>query len=786
MKKTVKYSLSVLVIVIGLLLLAPFFLNIEDYKQQIEQQVEDATGRHLKIGGLQASLFPWIGVTLDDVVLANRQGFSERDFLKVKHLDVQVAFLPLLSKKLEIIRFNLQSPEIFMERNAKGEGNWEDLLPASSEPMPALAGNKNKAVANHQGDTKSSLALAAFSAQSLQLHDGEFIWQDAQSGVHMALTDVQVDLDDVQLSHPVQAKISARLNNDKFVMNAQLGPIGDLATLNVNKLPMQVSFKSDSLRLKSFAPWLASFPEALGDINQASAMLNVQMEQRPDGVRLLAGEGALSAAMNIGLDWKVEMPTANALRLNHVGIAINDKALFAIQGNVKKLQTTPRYTLRIQGEKMQRAWLEGLMPSLAEMYAGNPAPWQSLKVGASLSGTNDRIDLRDMQVLLDGEIVQLSGSVGFAKAPNIRLRVAAKDLHLDPWLPQPVQVAPVNSSVEGNSASIDSSTTAVAEPTAVEPDLRFLKAWRVSMQLQIEKLVMRGLEMDHLRGTLKGERGVFHLAPLGFNLAGGQVRETASLNVNRYPVTWSESIHVADLKLQPVLQALASTDLLDGTMQLDTNLTARGLLAQSAMQSLNGTGQLVLQNGRVKGFDIAGGLRNLSSLGMQGSGSAKYTDFAQLQASFKIHNGIATNKDLFMASPLFRLTGKGVVNLPSSRLDYHVRPKLVGSLVGQGDTLMVRKGLSVPLHIYGAFASPKIKPELDAKSVIENAGGLMGSGASGVGGVLGGIGSLLGGKQAQPSKSKAAEIKPARVQPKAAPMTPEQQIQKNVRGLLGF
>jgi len=776
MKKIVKYSLSVLAVVVGLLLLAPFFLDIEDYKQQIEQQVEDATGRHLTIGGLQASLFPWIGVTLDDVVLANRQGFSERDFLKVKHLNVQVALLPLLSKKIEIARFKLKSPEIFMERNAKGEGNWEDLLPTSSESMTALKASEKNTPASQTDDEATSLALASFSAEALQLHDGIFIWQDAQSGVRMALTDVQVALDDVQLEHPMHAKVSARLNNDKVVIDAQLGPVGDLASLDVNTLPIQLSLKSDAIRLKSFSTWIGELPKQLGDINQASVMLNAQLEQRPDGARLLVGEGALSASMNIAVDWKVEMPNANALRLNHVAIAVNNKPLFALQGDVKHLNKKPRYTLRMQGESIQRTWLEGLLPELKSMYAGHPAAWKTFKLGASLAGTAERVDLRDMQMLLDGEIVQLSGSVGFAKAPDIRLRLAAKSLHLDPWLPQAAEASESHSQQEPNAARTGKQGSA-----AVEPDLRFLRPWRVSAQLQVEKLVMRGMELGHLRGTLKGERGIFKLAPLRFNLAGGQVRETASLNANRYPATWTESIHISDLKLKPVLQAVANTDLLDGTMQLDTNLKAKGLLPKAAMASLNGTGQLLLQNGRIKGFDIAGGLRNLSSLGMQASSGAKYTDFAQLQASFKIRNGIATNKDLFMASPLFRLTGKGVVNLPNASMDYHVRPKLVGSLIGQGDTITVRKGLSVPLHIYGPFASPKVRPELDAESVLENAGGVLGSGASGVGGVLGDMGSVLSGKHAQPSSSKASKPKS-----KPRPVTPEQQLQKGLQGILGF
>lgn len=767
--KMLKYSLGLLFVLLVLLLAAPFFLNVDDYKQQIEQQVEDATGRTLKIGGLQASLFPWIGLTLDDVVLANRNGFSDHDFLKVKHLDIQVAFLPLLNRQVEIARFKLDAPEIFLERNAKGEGNWEDLIPApSSEP-----------VAEKQDDSSSDtgFALAALSAELLQLHDGRFIWLDAQSDTRIALTDVQLDLDDVQLERPVHGKLSVRLNDDKIELEAQVGPLLDLGALDVNRLPIQLSIKSDAIRLKSFAALIGAFPEQLGKIEKASVMLNVQFEQRPDGARLLAGEGALLAAVNIGLNWKVKMPNANTLNLNKVGVAINGKSLFVLQGDVKQLNKAPRYSLRIQGETIERTWLAGFVPELESMYAAHPSAWKTLKIGASLAGTKDRVDLRDMQLLLNGEIVQLSGSVGFAKAPDIRLRMAAKTLHLDPWLPQPKEAVKTSEAGKQDEQA--------QENAATEPDLRFLKPWRVSMQLQVEKLLMRGLELGNLRGALKADRGIFKLDPLSFDLAEGQVRETASLNANRYPVTWTESIHISGLKLKPVLLAVADTDLLDGTMQLDTNVKATGLLPQAAKSSLSGTGQLLLQNGRVKGFDIAGALRNLTSLGMGSGQEKKYTDFAQLQASFKIRKGIAKNNDLFMASPLFRLTGKGLVDLPNSSLDYKVRPKLIGSLIGQGDTLTVRKGLSVPLHIFGPFDSPSIRPDMDMKSLLENASGLMGSGGSAVGGavggILGGVGNLLGGKKDQSVKSK-----PSQAQPKAQPESPQQQLQKGIGNLLGL
>ena len=725
MKRIVKYSVGLLLFVVVALSLVPFFLDVEDDRTQIEQRVEDATGRHLQIGKLSLSLFPWVGVTLDDVIMANRSHFSSQDFMQVKHLDVQVALLPLLHQNLEIKRFVLNEPKIFLEKNAQGEGNWQDLLPAASANAPVEPNNKGKvthttpSVPATQQEKKAPL-LAALSADSMVLKDGELIWRDAQTGRDVSLTAVQVKLDDVQLERPIQVHVSAKLNQDQVTFDFQVGPVGDLAMLNINHLPIQLHAQSLGMRL---APWKQSLPELpewLGRIDQSKIRFDLQVEQRPDGVRLFAGQMALLAAMKVRSDWKVEMPSLSTVDIHDLSVAVNDRKMLALQGHVDHLNKTPQYQLRMQSEVLERAWLASLFPALESMYAGNAKPWKQVKIGLSLAGTPTRVDVRDMQLLLNDEVVQLSGNLDLAKAPDIRLRLAAKSLHLDPWLPQAKESssAPV---ADGYAQTSESSGVTVQ---AKEPDLRFLKKWRVSLQMQVERLFAKGLDIGHFRTVVNGGKGLFKMDPLQFELAGGSVREIASLNVAAYPAQWRESVNVTGVHLLPILQVLAESDMLDGTLKLNTNLHATGLLPESIRHGLQGTAQLSLLNGRMKGFDIAGGLRNLSSIGQ--AKETQYTDFAQLQGSFKVHDGIAKNNDLFMASPLFRLSGKGVVSLPEMSMDYHVRPKLIGSLVGQGDVVKNRSGITVPLHIFGPFTALSVKPEITTDTILQEASKLKG------------------------------------------------------------
>ena len=757
-KRTVKYSLGLLVLVMGMLLIVPFFIDVNNYKPQIAKAVEDATGRTVQIGEIEASLFPWIGVRLESVSLANRTGFSEREFLKVESLDVQLDLLPLLSKQIEIKRFTLDGPELFLERNSEGEGNWEDLTGSTS---PATGG----AAPGEKPVEKSSPALAAFSADSLQLNSGRFVWTDRVTGGHLELSSLQVDINNVQAEHPIELKASASLSGETITLNALIGPIGDISKLNIDRLPLQAELQSPALGLRSFTAWIPEFPKFLGAAADASLRLDLKLEQRPDGMRISTGELGLMAKVAVNAKWKAEMANSRRVQLKDFELSLNSQPLLKAQGELR-LDNNPDYQLRVKSETIERRWLASLLPELDAMYAAHPAPWKELKIGALLAGTGNRLELRDVQLMPDGELIQLSGMAVFENAPDIRLRIASKELHADPWLPQAETVQTgVTNAVDAGSAEPEESQ---------EPDLRAFKGWRISSQIQIEKMHLRGLELEHLRGSLNGSRGLFKLDPLRFDLSGGQVSESATLNVAKYPATWTESMHVAGVQIAPVLKALAGMDMLDGTLQMDTSLKATGLLPKNAMKRLGGKGSVLLRDGSVKGFDIAGTLRNFTTLGQQRG--PKQTDFAQLSGGFTIRNGVVKNDDLFMASPLFRLTGQGVLNLPNGTMDYHVKPRLVGTLTGQGDTVTVRKGLSIPLRIKGPFASPRVIPEVDPASLIENIDAIRGGAG---GNVLKGLEKVItGGGQ---EKSQPATQTPQQ-QPKKA--TPEQKMQKALEGLI--
>jgi len=789
MPKIVRYSLIVLSLVIVLLLAAPFFIDANSYKGQIEQAVEDATGRTLSIGNMDASLFPWVGVELEDVRVSNRAGFAQRDFLSIERLHVKLALLPLLSQQIEIKHFEVVAPVLYLQRRgidekgAEGkradgkrgsENNWSDLIAApDTAAKPATTA---EAIAS----ASAAPALAVLQAESISLSKGKITWLDADAAP-VVLSDLDIVLRDVQLERPVAVRIAGKLSGNAFELDAHVGPVGDLGSLNMMALPLQGQLKAEHIQLQPFQHLITGWPQLLGDIAAATVDFSAHIEQRPDGIRLAEGEVQVQAAHTLGLNWKIEMPSADQLKINHAGLIVNGNSVIKATGSVQHLSANPSFDVRIDGQPMQRIWLETLFPELKAMYGNHPAAWKQLKFHALLAGDAKRLNIRDLQLKLDHELLRIAGDVVYAK-PDIRLRMNAKELHLDPWLPQgDDKVARLDDAIPQHWSIIHSAIAAAdSNAVAAEPDLRFLKSWKIAAQLKVKSLWMRGMQMGDFSAMINGNRGHIKLDPLTFKLAGGKVTEKASLDVTAYPVKWKESVHISGVQAGPLLKVLADMDILEGRMDMDTRFHATGL-TPAAVNTLNGRGTVLFQDGKLKGVDIAGAIRKFTDPKGYQAGP-KETDFARLSGSFDVKNGIASNQDLFMASPLLRITGKGTIDLIRKTLDYEVKPRIVGTLKGQGDSLL-RRGLSIPLHIYGPFNAPKIRPIINAKTLLQNVPALLGKGSKSLGGNLGDtLGGLLGG--GKPASSKPASAKPAQ-QPKQQPAAP--QLPKGLSGFIpGF
>ncbi len=132
---------GILVLLAAALLAVWLSVNPNDYKGQIAAAVKQSTGRDLVLtGDIKLSVFPWVALELGPASLGNPPGFGEEPFVAFKHASVRVRLFPLLAKRLDMDRVDLDGLDLRLARMREGVGNWEDSAAASPGPAAKTGG----------------------------------------------------------------------------------------------------------------------------------------------------------------------------------------------------------------------------------------------------------------------------------------------------------------------------------------------------------------------------------------------------------------------------------------------------------------------------------------------------------------------------------------------------------------------------------------------------------------------------------------------------------------------
>jgi len=272
MSKLVKYfliaSASLGVLVVAAVLIVTALVDVESYKPKIEKLVTEKTGYPLTLGGkISLSLFPWVGLSFNDLQLDNPEGFENKTFVRIDGFQARLKVLPLLSKKVEISSFVVNRPEIFLERGASGNWNWHKLTEVgkkSTTPVPHKttepASSDNKALPPQGSEGNGGFALQSLVVGEFSITEGRVQLNDLENNVKREISDFTLQLVDVSLDKPIKMTMAAVLDGKPLSIKGTAGPLGsdpmagkinmDLVIGALETLKIQVSGYLDDIKKK--------------------------------------------------------------------------------------------------------------------------------------------------------------------------------------------------------------------------------------------------------------------------------------------------------------------------------------------------------------------------------------------------------------------------------------------------------------------------------------------------------------------------------------------------------
>ncbi|HEY4541811.1 MAG TPA: AsmA family protein [Noviherbaspirillum sp.] len=742
MPKFVKILAIALGVLLLVLLAAAAYLaatfDPNKYKSEIVRLVQDKTQRTLHIpGDIELSFFPNIGAELGALSLSERN--SKDTFAAVDSARVSLALLPLLSQRFVVDKVRIDGLKATIRRNSEGVSNIDDLLgPDEEEP------EKKK-------DTEFDIA-------GVELNNANLVYDDRQSGRRLELSELNFSSGRIAEGVASNMKLDTRVRSGKPQADARVqlatGFRFDLeqghynlrelkariegAVAGISDGVIEVSGTADMKPADMHFVLEKIALNANGKRDGAPFALKLDLPQlavteaKVEGGKLSGELSLTQEARKLAANFRVPSfqgtPQAFSIPALEVDASVNGNDLDAraalsgaLNGDLDKLLfQSPQIKLSLSGQQgatpikgnlstplsvdldKQRIDLAKLV---ADFTLPNPAGGSlALKtsgqagvqldkeaVSAKLAGTLDQSRF-DAQLAMNG----------FAK-PAYRFDIDIDKLDVDRYR------KPAAAGTAKSGAPAKPQAEQAAEPI----DLSALRELRADGKLRVGALTAAGIKMSNVRVDLRAASGKLELNPLAASLYGGSANGSLSVQATA-PARFALRQNLTGIHVGPLLQDALESNRLEGRGNVQLDVTTSGNTVPQLKRGLNGTVQLSLKDGAVRGVNIAQTLRTAKTRidalrgkesEQAGTGSqTEKTDFSELTGSFRIVNGVARNDDLEVKSPLLRVAGSGEIDIGAQRLDYTARTTVVSTLQGQGGPeLQALKGVTLPVRLSGPF-----------------------------------------------------------------------------------
>lgn len=774
---------AVIVIAAGAVIITVARFDPNAYKPQIIQAVKQSTGRDLTLNGplnLKPSLWPTLRTT--DVSFSNPPGFSRPNMASLQGLEVELSLLPLISGQIAIGRLVLIHPDILLETNAAGHGNWRmtpESAPATGPVQPGKAA----------GGSRNQLSIASVSIQ-----DGILAYRDDQTGKTTTLAVAKLDADAASSDAPMHIAMDAAYNGTAFNLIADTGSLTRLEDRTATTpWPLKATLTVGAAKLKADG----SLTQPLngkgydlavnGTVPDASALAPLLQGTVPPPLRDVTFAAKIADTGNV-------IPQISALTL-HVGASnLTGQVPSLMLDHLNIAADTPDKPLQAEATgklgDQALAFVAITGPLAALLPNATPAPFPvaaSLKAAdATISAKGSVAEIRTLKglniaIAVDApNLATLSPLAGRSLPPvkqvtfqgvltgdprssttlhGFSLTGAGSDLAGDATFVRAARNS-VTATVTSKHIDLDALQAAIGQTPATEPvspaanakpappakadDHLFsrqpipwagLRTTNADLTLSIADLHAGETDYRAISAHAVVKDGKLNVVPFAADLPGGHLTGTLSADAAQAAPPVHVTLHAPGLALKAILAAVHEPAYATGNLEVYADLSGSGQTPHDIAASLDGSLGLAVAGGtidtRLLGSLLGNVMNTLNTLNVVGKGGESQLKCFGLR--MQAHDGVGTIQPLALSSALLTMTGSGSVNLGAETLSMALEPQ----------ARVAGTGFVIPLTVSGPIRDPAVAVN-QISAAQSNAGAVAGA-LGGNATALGIVGGLLGG-----------------------------------------
>lgn len=431
MKRSLKIIALIFAALIVIVLIVPFFLNVDTFKPQIESELGSALGREVKVGDLRLSILGG-SVSADNLSISEDPAFGKEPFLRARALNIGVEVLPLVfSKELNVTDLTIDQPQVALWRNATGKWNFSSLgnkpgsqaSPSEKPGEPGAAGNAAATRAKAEGNTGSpgnqdppassdppsstpSSQNPNLSVKKLTIKDGTLSMADISAHQKpQVYSNVNITVENFSFGSRFPFLFTASLpGGGSAKLEGTAGPI-DASDAALTPLQAKVGVNGLDLAASGFVPPDSGFG---GIVNFDGAVTSNGHEAQASGTasvaKLKASPKGSPASKPVNLKFSTPYQLQKQSGNLDADVTLG-KALVKLTGGYQIEAASTILNMKLAAEKMPVDDLVTLLPALGvTLPAGSRLEGGTLTANFTINGPLDKLVINGPVELVDTKL----------------------------------------------------------------------------------------------------------------------------------------------------------------------------------------------------------------------------------------------------------------------------------------------------------------------------------------------------------------------------------------------
>lgn len=732
---------GVLVLLLGAIMIIPNLIPQEVYRAKIEEEASKALGRQVKVtGNISVGIFPRIEAKAGASTIANPEGFGGQPFASMKELRAAVALWPLLFQSVEIEEFVLVEPTISLVNLENGKNNWTfdfgSAPPAEGQPP-------------QQGGSMGA------SLRDVRIENGKVSFDDRQAKTIQSLSELNLSADMQALDKPLSFnasglandlafKLESRVENPKAMLDGVITPVSIKIDTNLLKTALDgklalgatpnFDFKfdgeipsatqlADAFQIKDLPARgvlgkLSLNGQAFGSFDDITLKIAGAKHEGPLLNADLKGEARLAKTIALQLDATVEAP-----KLGDLAKAMNIAA--PAEAALGKAKATTKITGTLDDLTFSNVNFEHNSGLLGLLFNGNAKLKDELTFAGNL--TIAAPDLRKLAAaagaqLPGGDVYKSFSLTGLTSGSSKDVMLKNAVLQFDN-IKGTGEAALTFAGANGkprltgtlNTSDIDVTPYAAASGAPTETPAATTKGWG-STPIDLTPLRLVDANLVLKSSGIRFDKFDFGQSNIVVSLVSGKL--TADLKQTSLFGGAGGASFVADgsganpaialkanldgLSLKPLLVAASGFDMVEGKGDIEIDIAGSGANLQSMMSSLVGKGDLLFDEGVLKGVNLqelgkaAQTALSSKSISLGAFSSNSQTKFNQLNSSFAMKDGVAMLTGMTLDADGFTVSGGGALDIGKQSVTLNMFPEFKDKKAGLN-------GYGLPIKLSGGW-----------------------------------------------------------------------------------